>query len=145
MVDNYPFHLFNGFQTYTALVDLIEDQSKEKNQIGKEAINDSNTRFVLNWRSKSLISEPTLGYPSAVKLKLEEIHQILKSQIKCFFGPKRCLWYVGIDISTVDEFELNKGLPEDSSFRDLREVGQSWTVLTLYFILLSSNILLATK
>ena len=37
MVDNYPFHLFNGFQTYTALVDLIENQLKEKNQIGKRS------------------------------------------------------------------------------------------------------------
>ena len=30
---------------------------------------------------------------------------------------------MGIDISTVDEVDINKGLPQNSFFLDLREVG----------------------
>ena len=76
------------------------------------------------WRSKSLISESLSGYPTAAKLKLEEIPPNLKvTDQNVFLGQKDGLWYVGIDISTLDEFDLNNRLPEDSSFRDLREVG----------------------
>ena len=125
MVDNYPFHLFNGFPNLYGFSGLDRRSvEREKPNWKKKLLNDSNTRFVLNWRSKSLISEPTLGYPSAVKLKLEEIPPNLEvTDQYVFLGQKDALWYVGIDISTVDEFELNKGLPENSSFRDLREVG----------------------
>ena len=125
MVDNYPFHLFNGFPNLYGFSGLDRRSvEREKPNWKKKLLNDPNTRFVLNWRSKSLISEPTSGYPSAVKLKLEEIPPNLEvTDQYVFLGQKDALWYVGIDISTVDEFELNKGLPENSSFRDLREVG----------------------
>ena len=111
MVDNYPFHLFNGFPNLYGFSGLDRRSvEREKPNWKKKLLNDPNTRFVLNWRSKSLISESTLGYPSAVKLKLEEIPPNLEvTDQYVFLGQKDALWYVGIDISTVDEFELNKG------------------------------------
>ncbi len=65
-----------------------------------------------------------MGYPNAAKFKFEEIASYLKfTDQNVFLGQKDGLWYVGIDISTVDEVDINKGLPQNSFFRDLREVG----------------------
>ena len=64
-----------------------------------------------------------MGYPNAAKFTLEKIAPYLKfTDQHVFLGQKDGLWYVGIDISTVDEVDINKGLPQDSFFRDLREV-----------------------
>ena len=98
MVENYPFHLFNGFPNLYGFSGLDRRSvEREKPNWKKKLLNDPNTRFVLNWRSKSLISEPTLGYPSAVKLKLEEIPPNLEvTDQYVFLGQKDALWYLSL-------------------------------------------------
>ena len=83
------------------------------------------TEFELKFDiSKSLVSEPKLGSPFATELNLKEISQLADiSDNAIFLGQKNGKHYVGLDVSSVDEGEVNEILPKDSSFRDLREVG----------------------
>ena len=125
MSHRYPFHLFKGhpnpygFSGINRNADIREDKNWKR-----RLFDDPSTKFLLYWRSKSLVSEPKLGSPFATELNLKEISQLTDiSDNAIFLGQKNEKHYVGLDVSSVDEGEVNEILPKDSSFRDLREVG----------------------
>ena len=113
MSHSYPFHLFkghpnsNGFSGINRNADIREDKNWKR-----RLFDDPSTKFLLYWRSKALISEPKLGSPFATELNLREISQLADiSDNAIFLGQKNGEHYVGLDVSSVDEGEVNEILP----------------------------------
>ena len=125
MLEPYPFHLINRKPNFYGFSGLHRSAHvREETDWLAKLENQGSVKFLLSWRSRSMVNIEKPEEPIAVILSSDETREVIRSADNLvFLGVKNGFSYVGVDVSSIEESQLHSIVSSSGVFRDLREVG----------------------
>jgi NAD+ diphosphatase len=125
MSDQYPLHLIAkkpnsyGFSGLDRSAHIRE----EKGWLDR-LMTAPETRIVPVWRSRSLITDDASGNPCAgILVAMNHQALIEQAEFVVFLGEKAGVPHIGLDLSPLDEAQVNDIFADHGVFTDLRQIG----------------------
>jgi len=125
MSDDYPLHLIAKRPNFYGFSGLDRSAHIREEEGWLDRLLDApETRIVPVWRSRSLITDDDAGEPRAGMLVAVE-HRVLieHAEFVAFLGEKAGVPHIAVDLSAMDEVQLNDTFSDHGMFTDLRQIG----------------------